>query len=1768
MSTSVDTRLVQMKFDNSEFQKKIHGTIRTLAELDRTLKLDRLERTVSKMSRSINEDFDKVGDGIENLASRLGPIKNAITETIDWIGNKIKSAVGVIPNFITEAIIGGGKTRAQNIEHAKFVIEGLGESWDKYYDAFNNSVVGTAYGLDQAAAAGSQLIASGMKDVGKLESALKSIAGVAAMTGSDYESIAHHFTTIASQGYVMGAQLTLLSQAGLNAKAALKDYINEENKAYNKIRKKGSKKRKTDLTEADIADMVSKKQISADKFYKAMEAQYGESAAKANETFSGAMSNLRAAFARIGAEFFTPLMENARDLFNTLRPIVDLIKNAILPNIKEFNEIETEVFQDLIKGFDESGVPANTLIKSVKNLANSAIKVVKAIKPLVKAITDAELLSLAFKTITDGLKAGLEIIKIILRGLLKPFGRISASLKETIEFIDELILKFQEFLYVTDNDSIGKKFQNAFEHVGNAIANIVSSILMVAKPALEGFFSAFGIGDIDSAADELENFTESLDELSKKLTPTENDLENIRIIFKGVGDAVGIIGDVLWAVIKGFKTLGKTEINTKDSMVDMLLSVSKSVTEFRKYLKESGKLDKITETTGKTLKWLNEKVLTPLLNLAPKTYTKFTDWWKDTFGDATVIEVFSDALSNAKDNIEKALDYLQEAFEKITGKTPKEAFDDILKFFKDLPDTLNTFWNTVTGKDFKRWFRDTGDSIVDFLANIRKGIQDLFGVKDDESVKSAVEMIGGIFTTLSDIMIPKDTKEGITNLLEGTGWSFDDIFGKDDIDTSKLETKQTAWEKFVNFVKNLISKLSELISWESLIKNVGKVMDDINPILKKILSNIKLTADIVTEIVGVLSLYNFSTSATEISGSFAALVESITKKPVLRKNTLQSIVEPFKKLLKALSDIILNMAIFFAVISFIKEGRLETGMDILEASAWGVMAIVAAIAIAAELLSNGKVGNIEEFQKTFKLLSGAMTTFGATMIEIAAAAWILSNIPAELFTDVEAVIGVSMVAIVLILFAMTYIAEKATNVQNIVAVLILTSIAMLSFGASMLMICEALSKLSSIDEGQLAMSLAVIITVGTVIAGLMFVAAVIGSMGWQTVAAAAVIMAVAAGYVYVFSIAITKILEALSKMDLSSIDFDSMLEGIGKIFLLVLALSGMGLLGFTFAPMILLISIAFTAFSGALFLLGKAIDYIIPSLTAFIALCKSLVSDPIDTERLTANLSDSVSNIDINKVKDIVNRVLDIVVMGITMTAMKLSDAAHIILPILIQLFNYIRDTILNNLKETIEKVYTTLIDMTSMVESIIDNTIDIIFNALTKILIKLANFFKTQSNTVKAAILPVIDIIFDVLSSFFAKLWPFLDEQLPKFISFIKNLWTKINELIDEIAPECINLIFKLLDIFFANLWPFLDSQLTNLGTFLDSVNDLILDKILLGIFGLLGVLSITLDTAASNLFEWLDGQIENVGGFIDNLLEYLNENVGEWSNELVTILFDILIGGINGVKEKIPELADSIDELLLTTIDTVTEHVNGDKASEYKNHIKEAVKSIIDFFKEMFGINDIAAGAAEFVLIGESLITGLINGMSNKMSDLSDTARDVGKTVLETIRKKTEVHSPSKATEKIGGFLAKGLSIGMLKGESEVKTSSESLSETALNGLKKALSSITEGLFSDEEGNPTITPVLDLSNIEDGLGDMTTMFNDANVPTVSVGKIKSYGGHSSDYEDYGTSDYENQNGSYNKGKVIYFTQNNYSPKHLSRKEIYRNTKNMISTQGRVGTT
>ena len=340
MSQTIDDRIVQLEFDNDQFEKNVSESLTTLQKLKQSLNLESSAKNLTALTDASKKvDFSTLADSVDKLSERFSTMRMvglmALSNIVDGAMNAAKG-IGKILTAPIQQMKTGGWNRAANLEQANFMLKGLLKDADKVQAVMkdvNTSVDGTAYSLDEAAKVAAQFAASGLQAGKNMLPALRAVAGTAAMTNSSFADIGQIFTTVAGQGKLMTYQMRQLEFRGLNVAATLGEQMGK--------------------TEAEIRDMVTKGKISFEDFAEAMEKAFGDHAQEANNTFQGALSNMKSALNRIGAEFATPIMRDAIPVFNSLRLMINAIKGSMGDVFYIFDGLSKALSGKLVRTIDK-----------------------------------------------------------------------------------------------------------------------------------------------------------------------------------------------------------------------------------------------------------------------------------------------------------------------------------------------------------------------------------------------------------------------------------------------------------------------------------------------------------------------------------------------------------------------------------------------------------------------------------------------------------------------------------------------------------------------------------------------------------------------------------------------------------------------------------------------------------------------------------------------------------------------------------------------------------------------------------------------------------------------------------------------------------------------------------------------------------------------------------------------------------------------------------------------------------------------------------------------------------------------------------------------------------------------------------------------------------------------------------------------------------------------------------------------------------------------
>lgn len=166
-----------------------------------------------------------------------------------------------------------------------------------------------------------------------------------------------------------------------------------------------------------------------------------------------------------------------------------------------------------------------------------------------------------------------------------------------------------------------------------------------------------------------------------------------------------------------------------------------------------------------------------------------------------------------------------------------------------------------------------------------------------------------------------------------------------------------------------------------------------------------------------------------------------------------------------------------------------------------------------------------------------------------------------------------------------------------------------------------------------------------------------------------------------------------------------------------------------------------------------------------------------------------------------------------------------------------------------------------------------------------------------------------------------------------------------------------------------------------------------------------------------------------------------------------------------------------------------------------------------------------------GKNTSSGLASGITSGAKAVSNAVKTVTSGAVSTIKKTLGINSPSRVFMEMGEYSILGF----------------------VEGIKTLASSRIADIINESIGSsPVIRPVLDLNEIQNGMNGLSKMFGSENDLAIKMANSKNSRGDIS--ENVGDSGGTNQTPSFS------FTQNNYSPKPLSRIDIYRQTNNQFS--------
>ena len=282
--------------------------------------------------------------------------------------------------------------------------------------------------------------------------------------------------------------------------------------------------------------------------------------------------------------------------------------------------------------------------------------------------------------------------------------------------------------------------------------------------------------------------------------------------------------------------------------------------------------------------------------------------------------------------------------------------------------------------------------------------------------------------------------------------------------------------------------------------------------------------------------------------------------------------------------------------------------------------------------------------------------------------------------------------------------------------------------------------------------------------------------------------------------------------------------------------------------------------------------------------------------------------------------------------------------------------------------------------------------------------------------------------------------------------------------------------------------------------------------------------------------------------ILEGIAANIGP----IIEAAADVCINFMDGIAAKLPEIIDSGINLALSFIEGIADGISNNK-DRLEAAVEKAINAMIDaaiavitgafnsFIKyggellrsfctgiknKYLEVKTAVTGAIDrakqacsrcataLVQAGRDLIEGFKNGIKEKAKAVYDAASNVVTNAVNAAKKALGINSPSRVFMEIGRFVDQGFIIGLDSYSKNVNKSATNLAEGVVSNMQNPLSKMSSLINGDIDVNPTITPVLDLSNVErnsrrigelvSGNGTLSLSTDNANLMTKSIGQIQ----------------------------------------------------------------
>ena len=757
MATSIDYRIVEAQFRNSNFEKNIAQSTESLERFKRSLDVDQQAKSLEKLDnaadlagmKGLAQQVDKVADKF----SAMGVV--AFTALQRITNAAIDTGVSLVKSLSIDQITAGWNKYEQKTASVQTLVNSTGKSVEEingYLEKLMMFSDETSYDFNTMTSSLSQMVSTG-GDIDRVIPLIEGIANATSFAGkgaTEFSRAIFNLSQSYGQGYLSLIDWRSVMGAGVNSKQLVQTFI-DVGKALGTLDEKGRTAKGTLVDLGSFQNSLQEKWVTSEvmeqafgRFAQATEAAYKLVQAGMADTYSEAYAMLDGAFEETYYRAALAAQE-AKTFGEAINSVKDAVSSgwmstfdSIFGGYDKAKEIWTNLANDLWDVFAAPGKERNSILKEWVEIGGQTA---------------------LWEGLTNIFKSLLSVIEAVREGFSEIFPR------KTAKELADLTFRFRDFSekLIASEGTLAK-----VKEVASGLASIVKLMITPIKLIL-GLVGKI-ITQAAPLTEYLLSFSATIGGLLTNLVKMVDESRVIEGIFstlksaiEAVGGAFMFLGGMLSTSISAFTGINVLDINNVTTSLAEIPPIGEQIAKVFDTIGESGK-----NAFGKASQWLSQlkgwatSAATTIGTFAKSIATTLKpigDRIKSIFEGVTLTDAIGTTLLfGLYEQIKKMAKALAAMKTNWAGVTKA-----LTKVLNTAGDTLKAFQNKVNAEVLK--------SIAISVGILAASLFLISRVKPENMGKSlaAVALLFGELTAILGIMSGKKMTAGKAELITLAG---------------------------------------------------------------------------------------------------------------------------------------------------------------------------------------------------------------------------------------------------------------------------------------------------------------------------------------------------------------------------------------------------------------------------------------------------------------------------------------------------------------------------------------------------------------------------------------------------------------------------------------------------------------------------------------------------------------------------------------------------------------------------------------------------------------------------------------------------------------------------------------------------------------------------------------------------------------------------------------------------------------------------------------